>query len=366
VCGDGHRDPGEDCDDADDDDADECRDDCTFGPGSDALHIPLAVDEKMTCLTALTGGLALGGIKGKNTSAHARVVRVQLADTNPPAWAWLGDPNSASTTEAATGPGDQIVVAGHIYMGAPDEQDPKSYPWFARLTPDGALMDYHDFPDSTYIPRDLEVTANGDIIVLGDQQLLSFTPDGVLSWQHQNIDENFAGLVAEGKLHVVGVLDDDTRVRVLAFAPDGAPLWTFTSESIAPLKPRPVDLTRTTDDQLVFAARQLDDDANAYLPALVLGAADTAGAPLWSTLWTPAGEAPFYPDALLPADDGGFYLTATRGPAPYDLQLTRFASGGAELWTKTADNVGRAEDVTRGDDGMIYALTELSVVAFAP
>ena len=389
LCGNGELDPGETCDDGDDDDTDTCLSDCTPGPVGAPLQLPgLAMHEALHCLTPAGDGLVLGGsLREPDDIVWAHVRQVPLPAGNPAAWSYQAkaDPYGRMALEAATAADGDVVIGGLVYTE--DVQvDSGGYLWLARFTAAGALVWTHDYPDIYVGPSDLEVAPSGDIVLVGHSwgfiapvsTVAVFTADGQLTWKFYDDDDglriNAYGGVAvadDGEIFVGGYCHDyddawqptDNRVLALAFSPDGAPLWEFLSEPTDPLRTQASDIVLTSDDRLFLAATLIDDETWVE-PTATLLTLDTAGNLLWSKEW--AAPVSVQPATLVAADDGGVYLTAMTwlGDQPADTLLARFTADGDNVWTHSF-SAGYPHDATLTNN-LLHVLTSGQITVFTP
>jgi len=391
LCGNGELDPGELCDDADADETDECLADCTPGPAGAPVPLPpFMADEYLECLTAAGDGLMLGSRLSLDAQMWSHVQQIPLPEGDPVGWSHVETAGiyGRRPMEAATAANGDVIVGGLVWTEQV-QVDSGGYLWLARFTAAGELVWNVERIDLGFGPSDLEVSPNGDIVLVGRSwgfiapisTVAVFDAAGQLEWfVYEEVPDhikNYAGVAidGDGQIYAGGTRygfdaewqDIDYRLLVRAFTPGGASLWEYMSEPSDPVHRWTSDIVLTTDDQLVLAARRYDPETSESLPTMTLAALDTAGNPLWSKEWSAPTATPARPGVLLATDDGGFYLSGGAGPTWQgdETLLAHLDAAGDPVWIRISDGAG-AIDLTRGPDNLLYLLTSATVVAHAP
>lgn len=316
ACGNGFVEPGEDCDDANDDPLDACPNDCIFpcsldwdlirsGPTleSDVYGVSVAADPNGGAYVVAYQREITADKRGMTTIGPVTTLVVAIDDTGAERWSTVLDDPALAVRPAAVAVGDDgaLVVA---YSAEVSSNDGDAH--VARLDPrDGAELWTHDFVSPVMDADD-------------EPRALAFAPDG-------DIVVTATIAVAEG--------DDDVYTRKLDIA-TGDEVWTsifdgpsdgeFSIDGAGPV-------AVGSDGSIAVLARAYVDFSTA--PATLVAYGPDGGEALWT--WTPeddGGQQEHTPIGVGVDDDGNVYAAYQRITSSTQFWVAKLDASGALLW----------------------------------
>ena len=304
YCGDGHIDPGEECDDGNDVEGDGCSAECTVTACGLVWRQKIDIDNinSRDADAALTenGDVIAVGVSVEDS----RVIRVTRDNADGEVWRRTFDSQNGDDygRGVALGPDGSVYVIGSM------EQDGDAI-WFARLDPDDG------------------------------SEIWSRTVEGMVA----GADDDGTGLTisAGGNLLVVGelfVADGDSDVWLSEVSiDDGSEIWSTTWSGMGDgnySTDRAGTVTVAEDGSIWVGAREHVDFDSQEAVALRFG---DDGSFLGLTQPQASGNHTHDPVDIVAGAGGVFFVMEKRGTQPYNW-LVRMDLGGQIEWTKASED----------------------------
>ena len=359
VCGNAMMEPGEDCDDGNQTDADGCNSDCRIS-GSLSWSLGVGTDK-------YTSSANLVAIDSEDQIAVAGEDSTFILDTL--GWvakveaagqlSWIEMPGDcAATRSLAAGPLDQLVHYGCI-------RNTKTNPFVVfTLDADGSLVESPLTPPS--VPDAIAVAPEGTIFVVAGAELIAYADAETWSWDLPSWGPA-AAVTPDGGLAVTTNVSPEpgtpgTDSSVLLFddlSGPGEPAWTATGPVGHML-----DVASDPEGNIIVLGRFKEAKDNPQeFPWLLKLAPD--GTELWSTMLDIDTQGSLPAVAI---DSMSRIVVAGRLPVPA-AWITKYDPDGAPLWTTTLEGASCADVAINSVDEIVVAGTNEArgwVAAFAP